>query len=163
VIHTYELQRDVFEQDISMYEARVERIRAENEVYISQFTDSMIGGIQATIQTILAESVQNQILILCLAPFQYQKLVETNIPSTPLHLTLHGPPSYNDRVYYASNHMYVTSMFKRHPFELSDVTHVLIVDTKEDSTDFHDLIGMLRVWSLGRTKKHLHYIFFKPT
>lgn len=163
VIATYVLQTDVHQHDIATHEARVERIRAENDAHLAQFTGSVLGGIQTSIQTILAESVQNKILLICLASFDHQKLIETSIPSTPLHLTLQGPPSYNERVYYCSNHLYVTSMFKRHPFELSDVTHVLVMDTKEDSTDFHDLMGMLRVWSLGRTQKHLHYIFFKPT
>lgn len=163
VIETYDLQADVYQQDIATYEARIQRIRAENEIYMSQFTESLTGGIQSTIDSILSENVSNQVLLLCLASFQHQKLIETSIPSTPLHLTLQGPPSYNERVYYCSNHLYVTSMFKRKPFELRDVTHVLVVDTKEDSTEFHDLIGMLRVWSLGRTQKHLHYIFFKPT
>jgi hypothetical protein len=164
LITTYELQADIYQHDIATYEARIGRIRAENDAHLAQFTGNMLGGIQTTIQTILSESVQNQVLLICLASFDHQKLIETNIPSTPLHLTLQGPPSYNERVYYCSNHLYVTSMFKRHPFELSDVTHVLVVDTKdEDSTDFHDLMGMLRVWSLGRTQKHLHYIFFKPT
>jgi hypothetical protein len=163
IIGTYDLQSDVYQQDIATYEARVERVRVENDVYVSQFTESLIGGIRSTIDSILSENVSNQVLLLCLASFQHQKLIEANIPSSPLHMTLQGPPSYNERVYYCSNHLYVTSMFKRKPFELHDVTHVLVVDTKEDSSEFHDLIGMLRVWSLGRTQKHLQYIFFKPT
>jgi hypothetical protein len=162
-IETYDLQADVYHHDLARYEARVERIRAENELRIAQFTGSLLGGIRSTIDAILAESVQNQVLLVCLTSFEHQKLIESNIPSTPLHLTLQGPPSYDERVYYCSNHLYTTSVFKRQPFELSDVTHVLVMDTKEFTTDFHDLIGMLRVWSLGRTQKHLHYIFFKPT
>lgn len=163
VIATYDVQSDVYQNDIDVYQARIEQIRAENDAYTQQFALSMLGGIETTIASILSENVSNQVLILCLASFQHQKMIESNIPATPLHLTLQGPPSLNDRVYYCSNHLYVTSMYKRKPFELNDVTHVLVVDTKEDSSEFHDLIGMLRVWSLGRTQKHLHYIFFKPT
>lgn len=162
-IDRVEMQADVYNRDLQLYMERAERIRAENDALQRSLTSSIVGRIEASITSILSANDSNKILLLCLGSFQHQKMIEQNIPATHLHLTLQGPPSVNERVYYCSNHLYVTSMFKRHPFELSDVTHVLVMDTDENASDFHDFIGMLRVWSLGRTQKQLHYLFFKPT
>jgi hypothetical protein len=158
-------------------EERVRQAVREAEIHAAQHAhltrlasryDSLASNVQTCIGEILSECETNQILLVCV-PTQYQQIIESTVPHKPLHLTLHEPPSRNDRVYYTNQRLFTWSMFRRIPFELSDVTHVLMIrDVSSTRHEFDDalsfdLIDMLRVWSLARPTHSLHYIFLSGT
>ena len=161
------VEQSVAEAEKEAHFDRVERITTSNQAHLARIAnahDSLAFNVRTCIEGILAENSTNQVLMLCV-PMQYQQILETSIPHTPLHLTLHAPPSVQERVYYANSRLFVWSMFRRVPYELKEVTHILVVRdrTRNPQNDLSlDLIDMLRVWSLGRTTHNLHYIFFDP-
>lgn len=161
------VEERLIEEERVRQSEREKEIRAAQHIHLSRIAysyDSLASNIEACIGEILSESETNRILLVCV-PFQYQQVIESTVPHTPLHLTLHEPPSRNERVYYTNQRLFTWSMFRRVPFELSDVTHVLIV--RDASTIRHrfddelsfELIDMLRVWSLARATHSLNYIF----
>jgi len=137
----------------------------KREIKREMTASSLASNVRTCIDDILEENGTNRVLLLCV-PLQYQQVIETSIAHTPLNYTLYGHPSREDRVYYANSRLFMWSMFRRVPFELKDVTHVVIVQDRTQNTERRDcnleLIDMLRVWSLGRTTHDLHYILFEP-
>lgn len=144
------------------------RIRAAQQAHLTQLAshhDSLVSNIRTCIGEILASNEAHRVLLVCV-PMQYHQLIETGVPHTPLHLTMYEPPSRDERVFYANQRLFAWTMFRRVPFELSEVTHILVVRDsysvrhKSDDEMNFDIIDMLRVWSLARTTHSLHYIFF---
>ncbi len=163
-IDRFRVARTLLVEETVRQAEREIRIRVENDAYQAARTAGMrtvTQHVQSEITRVLEEDPGNQILLLC-SSFPYFRMIEESIPHTPLHITNYDPPSRDARVYYASSRMFTHSMYRRFPFELSDVTHVFAVREpgKGDVTD--ELIDMLRVWSLARTKQELHFTFFEP-
>jgi hypothetical protein len=155
------LQRDLFDNDILIRDIHEKRVRAENDEMHMQMCASFIHRLQGTIDEILEEP-SNHVLVLCTASLQYCRWIESNVPSIHLHFTAQYPPTVCERVFYASTQLYDGyGTFKRHPFELNTVTHIVVVEREPDG-EFARLTAMLRVWSLGRARNELKYIFFRP-
>lgn len=164
-IERVRVDRGLYVEETVKQTEREIKIRLENDAYQAA---RMLGlhtvaqQVQTKVTEIIEASPDNRILLLCTS-FPYFKMIEETIPHTPLHLTLYGPPSRDERVYYANSRMFVSSMFRRFPFELSDVSHILAVrEPGANSDTSEELIDMLRVWSLSRTKQDIHFIFFEP-